>query len=58
MMAVIAIFPIAIFPVLFMILYIAIYIYLVWLAGRFVQAVERIADKIGKSRPPTESENL
>lgn len=49
---------IAIFPVLFMILYIAIYIYLVWLAGRLVQAVEKIADKIGKSRPPTESENL
>jgi len=49
---------IAIFPVLFMILYIAIIIYLVWLAGHLVRAVEKIADKIGKSRPPTESENL
>ena len=57
-MAVIAIFSIAIFPVLFMILYIAIIIYLVWLAGHLVRAVEKIADKIGKSRPPTESENL
>ena len=48
----------AIFPVLFMVLYIAIIIYFVWLAGRLVRAVERIADKIGISHPLTESENL
>lgn len=41
----------SIFPFLLMLIYLAILIYLVWLAGRFVRAVERIADKIGKSTP-------
>ena len=48
----------AIIPVLFMLIYLGIIIYIISLAGRLVRAVERIADKFENIRPPTESENL
>lgn len=40
-------------PALLGFLYIAVVIYFVLLAGRFVRAVERIADKFESIRPPT-----
>ena len=48
----------AIFPAFFMILYMAVIIYFVWLAGRFVRAIEKIADKIENIHASTKSENL
>lgn len=45
-------------PILFMIIYIAILTYFILLAGRFVRAIEKIADKFENIRPPTESKNL
>lgn len=44
----------AIFPILIGIVYLGVLIYVISLAVRFVRAVEKIADKIGSSRPPTE----
>jgi len=44
-----------ILPTLLMIIYVGIIIYFVLLAGRFVRAVEKIADKFEKYSP-TESE--
>lgn len=40
-------------PALLGFLYIAVVIYFVLLAGRFVRAVERIADKFENTRPPS-----
>jgi len=42
---------IPIFSLLLILIQLAIIIYFVLLAGRLVRAVERIADKIGKSNP-------
>jgi Na+-transporting methylmalonyl-CoA/oxaloacetate decarboxylase gamma subunit len=38
-------------PIIGIILYVAILIYFVWLAGRFVRAIEKIADKFEKRAP-------
>lgn len=38
-------------PVLIFVIYVGIIIYFVWLAGRFVRAVEKIADKFEKRAP-------
>jgi hypothetical protein len=42
-------------PALLGFLYIAVGVYFVLLAGRLVQAVEKIADKFENLRPPTQS---
>ena len=45
----------AVFPLLLMLVYVAILIYLITLAARLVKAVEKIADKIG---PPSNTPNM
>ena len=42
----------AIIPVLFMLIYLGIIIFMISLAVRLVRAVERIADKFENIRPP------
>ena len=38
---------------LLMFVYVAMIIYILWLATRFVRAIEKIANKFGNVRPPT-----
>jgi len=45
----------AIIPVLLMIIYLGVIIYIISLAGRLVRAVERIADKFENFQPPAKS---
>ena len=44
-----------IIPILFMLIYLGVVIYIISLAGRLVHAVERIADKFEDFQPPMES---
>jgi hypothetical protein len=44
-----------IIPILFMLIYLGVVIYIISLAGRLVHAVERIADKFENFQPPMES---
>ncbi len=38
-------------PVFLMIIYLGVLIYMIWLASRFVQAMEKIAEKFEGPRP-------
>ena len=44
-----------IIPILFMLIYLGVVIYIISLATRLVHAVERIADEFENFRPPMES---
>ena len=47
----------AIFPILMMVAYLAVLIYLISLASRFVKAMERIADKFGSATSSVETQS-